>query len=136
MSMRTSTRITAIALLFFNALSAMYGGGSLIYDPSGDFLQMPIELLEHTPFRSYLIPGMILFAVNGVFNLWVGIIGLRRNRQFPWLTMLCGAVLIIWLTIQIIMIRDFFVYAHVPYYLVGLLLVLVGFKLSLQNRST
>ena len=127
--MEKSTRKVAIALLFFNAFSAIFGGASLIFDPSGEFLQMPIDLLEFSPFNNFLIPGIILFTVNGLFNLYVGILGIRKSRIFPSLTILCGLLLTAWITIQIVLIKDFFAPAHLPYYLIGILMFFLGFKL-------
>jgi hypothetical protein len=127
--MAKSTRIIAIGLLFFNGVSAIFGGGGLILDPTGTSMQMPIELLEFSPFDSFLIPGIILFSMNGLFNVYVGILGLRKSRLFPSLTIVCGFLLTSWLTIQIIMIKDFYPPAHLTYYLVGILLMFLGFKL-------
>ena len=127
--MANSTRIFAIVLLFFNAISAMFGGGSLIYDPSGEFLQLPIELIESSPFSNFMIPGIVLFTVNGLFNLFVGILGIRKNIFFPSLTIVCGLLLTAWLTIQIIIIKDFYPPAHLPYFLIGIMMIFLGIKL-------
>ncbi|MGQ8338525.1 hypothetical protein ACUNWD_18355 [Sunxiuqinia sp. A32] len=135
MAKKKSTRIIAISLCFFNGVSALFGGGSLIYDPTGKFLQMPIEFLEHTPFKNFLIPGIILFTVNGLFNVLVGILGIRKNSLFPWLTTLCGLLLTTWLTVQIIMIQQFYAPAHVTYYLAGILLIVTGLQLSIQAKK-
>lgn len=122
-------RIVAIVLLFFNGASAILGGGGLILDPTGVSMQMPIELLDFSPFNSFLIPGIILFTVNGLFNLYVGILGIRKNKMFPSLTILCGSFLTAWLTIQIVIIKDFYPPAHLPYYLIGIMMIFLGFKL-------
>jgi hypothetical protein len=127
--MARSTRIIAIVLLFFNGISAIFGGGGMILDPTGTSMQMPIELLEFSLFDSFLIPGIILFTVNGLFNLYVGVLGIRKSKIFPSLTILCGLLLTSWLTIQIIIIRDFYAPAHLTYYLIGILMIFVGFKL-------
>lgn len=130
--MDKSTRIAAIALLFFNGISAIFGGGCLIYDPSGEFLQLPIDLLDNSGFSDFLIPGIVLFSINGLFNLWVGLYGIRKNKLFPNLTIVCGLCLTIWLTIQIMIIKDFYAPLHVPYYLVGIALIVLGFKLKTE----
>ena len=127
--MTKSTRLVAIVLLFLNGVSAIFGGAGLILDPSGVSMQMPIELLDFSPFNSFLIPGIILFTVNGLFNLYVGILGIRKNNMFPSLTILCGSFLTAWLTIQIVIIKDFYPPAHLPYYLIGIMMIFLGFKL-------
>lgn len=55
-----------IFLLAFLGLGAIFGGGALIISPTGELLRMPLAMLEKSPFSSYLIPGIILFAVLGV----------------------------------------------------------------------
>ncbi len=134
-NMNKNTRLTAIVFLLFNALSAMYGGGSLIYDPSGELLGMPIEFLEKSPFKSFLIPGIILFTVNGLFNLLVAILGIVKSKLFPDLTILCGVLLVGWLSVQIMIIKAFSLMAHGPYYLVGIILIFVGYKLRVEERQ-
>ena len=133
--MKRSTRITAVIILFFNAVSAMFGGSGLMLDPTGAAMQMPIEFLKDSPFENFLIPGIILFSVNGLFNLFVGILGLRKKKLFPVLTILCGLFLIGWLSIQIMIIKDFYAPLHVPYYSVGILLIILGFILKKQSGS-
>jgi hypothetical protein len=127
--MAKSTRIIAIILLFFNGVSAIFGGGGLILDPTGASMQMPIEFLASSPFNNFLIPGIILFSVNGLFNLFVGILGIRKNAMFPSLTIVCGLLLTAWLTVQIVIIKDFYAPLHLTYYLIGILLMFLGFKL-------
>ena len=127
--MAKSTRIIAIILLFFNGVSAIFGGGGLILDPTGASMQMPIEFLVSSPFNNFLIPGIILFSVNGLFNLFVGILGIRKNAMFPSLTIVCGLLLTAWLTVQIVIIKDFYAPLHLTYYLIGILLMFLGFKL-------
>ena len=38
---------------------------------NGEPLRMPQTLLQYSPFHSYLIPGIILFVVNGLMSLLV-----------------------------------------------------------------
>ena len=48
--MKAFLRVTAIIILFINAIGALWGGGGFIYDPSGTYMQMPEGLLEPSPF--------------------------------------------------------------------------------------
>jgi hypothetical protein len=67
-----------LILLFFQALSAIFGGGALVLDPSGGLLQMPLELLQHSPFPNYFLPGLFLLVVLGVVPL-ITFIGLPKT---------------------------------------------------------
>jgi hypothetical protein len=55
-------------LLSFLSLGALFGGAALMLSPSGKLLGgLPISILAHSPFSDFLIPGMILFLVLGLF---------------------------------------------------------------------
>lgn len=58
------------SLQAINGLSGLLGGYMLITDPSGEDLGLNPELLQNLPFRNYLIPGIILFFLIGVANVW------------------------------------------------------------------
>ncbi len=61
-----------IFLLSFLGLSAFGGGLTLIISPSGKLLGgLPLSLLENSPFDNFLIPGIILFIILGVFPLFI-----------------------------------------------------------------
>ena len=61
-------RIIHFILLGFLGLSAIGGGSALIISPSGKLLGgLPLSILEHSPFANFLIPGIILFFVLGIF---------------------------------------------------------------------
>ncbi len=64
----TTVRNFHLFLLGFLGLSAIGGGGALIISPSGKLLGgLPLSLLQHSPFSNFLIPGIILFVVLGLF---------------------------------------------------------------------
>jgi hypothetical protein len=94
-------RILAVGLLLFNALGAIYGGVLLIADPTGESLHLPTQLLRHSIFQSYLIPGIILVIFNGVFSLIVAFLTILKHRQHPKLIMYQGIILAGWLMVQI-----------------------------------
>jgi hypothetical protein len=55
-----------VILLAFLGVGALGGGAVLIVSPSGDMFGMPVSILSHSPFRSFLIPGLVLFSVLGI----------------------------------------------------------------------
>jgi Kef-type K+ transport system membrane component KefB len=92
------------ALIFFQAASGLFGGAALMLDPTGSSLQMPNSLLEDSPFGDYLIPGIILFFVLGVFPSIV-CYGLLRREKWSWLgALLVGIALVIWIGTEIAMV--------------------------------
>ena len=128
-------RVIAIILLLFNAISALFGGWVLISDPSGETLEMPLRFLEHSPFENFLVPGIILFITNGLFSLLFAVMAFLKFMNYSWLVIFQGFILVGWLIIQIIMIRDFYGPLHVPYFSVGILLIATGWILARQDQA-
>lgn len=122
-------------MLIFLGISAIFGGAGLMSDPSGEALRMPLEFLENTPFRDFLIPGIILFTFNGILSLTFAVLTILKVKGYAWFIIFEGCVLTIWLTVQIIMIRQFYPPLHIPYYLVGLLLILTGSLLARKEKG-
>ncbi len=93
-----------MALILFQGVSGIFGGGALILDPSGAILQMPLSILEGSPFKTFLFPGIILFLVLGIFpaiiffGLW------RRKRQALTGAMFIGPALLAWIGVEITMV--------------------------------
>lgn len=96
----------AIALLLFNGAGAVYGGCALILVPDGRLMGMDTMLLKHSPFHDFLIPGIILFVFNGLSSLSVMVLALLRARNYYHYILCQGVVLLGWLIIQILMIRN------------------------------
>lgn len=106
-----------ISLLLLLAVGALYGGGALVADPSGGLLDMPVSLLAGSPFGDYLVPGLILLVLLGIFplvvawGLWfrpawarVGV----SEVDAAWLAALfVGVSLIVWILVQMTILRFF-----------------------------
>jgi hypothetical protein len=121
-------RLPAIFLLLVLAANALGGGWLLITDPGGGSIGISIELLEGTPFDDYLVPGIILFIVNGLLSVAAATMTAKKVRHYPWFIMLQGCVLIGWLTGELILNGDFFdPVLHYSLYAVGILLIASGF---------
>lgn len=112
-------RICSLVLLAFNGIGALYGGTMLIADPTGGTMQMPLSLLEHSPFRSYLIPGIVLLLVNGFLSMATIIVLLRRHPWAAWLVMVQGTLLSGWILVQLAMLRVFYPPLHLTMLVVG-----------------
>lgn len=104
-------------LLILLAVDAIVGGVLLIADPAGGLLGMPVSLLEGSPFRDYLLPGLILFGLLGVVPLAV-VAGVwfrprwayvqRLGMHGAWLAAIgVGAALIVWILVQMTILRFF-----------------------------
>lgn len=126
-------RWAAIVLLAFLALSAIAGGVPMIANPYGNPVGMPQSLLRTTPFHSYLAPGILLLAFNGLLALWCfWEVWARRTGYGAW-TAFQGIVLLVWLTVECLMLR-IVVWPHYLYGAVGLALLIAGIVLTTETK--
>ena len=118
-------RTTAIILLIFNGISAVFGGGALMNDSTGGILNMPVEMLQYSPFTNFFIPGLILFTIIGLGSLFAGIIVIMKLRGYPFMVIFMGFALSIWISVQILYLKDVH-YLHIIYGLLGIILIILG----------
>lgn len=133
--MRKSAHILAVLILIFNGIAACFGGWMLITSPDGSSLGMTTGLLEYSPFTDFLIPGIVLFTVIGLFSLVSSYLVVRQVTRYSFLVILMGLILIGWIVVQAIMIQTVN-YLHVIFVSAGLLLVASGLLLRKQNIVT
>jgi len=119
-----------ILLLAFNGIGAIYGGGSLMIHPDGSGLRLDPALLTHSPFRDFIIPGLVLFVVNGLCSLVIMLLSATHYRGYDRYTTLQGVLLLGWLAIQIVLIRTLDI-MHMVMALTGI--GLVGCGMAMQK---
>jgi hypothetical protein len=91
----------AIAIEVLTAIAAIPVGLSLMTDPTGAGMGMPSEWIAGSVFQTYLVPGIYLFAMNGIGMLVVAALSVLRHWTAPWLTGVLGTGLVIWITVQL-----------------------------------
>lgn len=128
-------RIAVIILLLITGLNALATGYGFMADPTGQVLGMTTEYLQFSPFETFLIPGIILFCVMGVFSTVAAIMAIKQKKCYPVLTIVEGCFLTGWIVIQIMMVRDFN-WLHGTFLGVGLILILFGKKLRDKRGLT
>ena len=134
--MEKALRILCICMTLLLGLLAMGGGIMLIIDPSGKSMQFSLTLIENTPFTNYLIPGIILTVLVGLFSLVVGILIIKKYKHYPLLMILLAGILIGWLTIELIINIEFWwPEMHISLYAMSLLLILTGGWLKVKVKA-
>lgn len=93
---RPGSVIALLVLAAVQAAGAIGGGVGLVRDPVNN-IGMPVSLLEGTPFKDYLVPGLILLIVVGLFSLLVFGALLVRWKPAWWLSLASGGGLCIWI---------------------------------------
>jgi hypothetical protein len=81
-------------------VSGVVGGRQFMLVPSGNIIGLSTTLLHGSPFESFLLPGIILFTVLGVYPLVV-LYGLYHGTPWAWpATLSVGVALITWVLIE------------------------------------
>jgi len=108
-----------VIMVAFLAVGAIYGGVSLMNDPSGETIKLSGKLLEGTIFSNYLIPGVILFLTLGFFPLFlvfplifkprwpvIDILNIYKSYHWSWTyTLYTAIMLIIWIDVQVLILK-------------------------------
>jgi hypothetical protein len=89
-----------LVLTALQAAGAIGGGAGLVQDPVNN-IGMPLSVLDGSPFKDYLIPGLILLIVVGLFSLLVFVGLLLRWKAAWWLSLASGGGLIIWIIAEV-----------------------------------
>ena len=123
-------RITAIVLLFIVALNALAAGYSFIAEPSGKEIGISTDYLkEPGPFKDYLIPGIILFTVIGIWSIVVVIFAIRKSNHYPFLILTQGCILVGWIAIQLLLVTTFHP-LHLIIGVTGITLIILGWLIN------
>jgi hypothetical protein len=87
------------------ALAAGYG---FMVDPSGKGVGISTDYLNETaPFKDYLIPGIILFVVNGVLSCLIAVWTILKYHYHPVFISLQGCIYVGWIAVQLTMVKIF-----------------------------
>lgn len=122
-------RLTLGSLQVFVGLSGVAGGIGLVSDPSGLNVGMSIEILADTPFSNFLVPGLVLLAINGLGSLLGSFLTLTQRPFAAKAAIALGILLIAWIVIQVYWIG--LVHWLQPLYLgLGILELALGFMLA------
>jgi hypothetical protein len=122
-------RTILFLLVSFIAVTATLSGLMMIGNPDGKAMNLPLSLLETTPFKDYLIPGILLTVLVGCINLLAVFYNLQRSPgRYNWA--IAGGIMIIgWIVVQIILISSL-QWLHVIYLIIGLAIVLIAYQLK------
>jgi len=130
--------ILLVILMIFQAIGAIGGGLALVISPSGKLMQMPLSMLEHSPFPNFLIPGLFLLIVLGFipafecYALWkkpdsAFLTRLNPEKEVHWawsLAFFIGIVLILWIDLEVMFLRAVDI-LHLIYALLGVVIVVL-----------
>ena len=87
-------------LQIFIGMGALSGGLPMILTPNGGSSGLNTDILQNTPFTNFLIPGILLFTINGIGSLVGAYFSLKFKKQTGFFGIFLGIALIIWIITQ------------------------------------
>jgi hypothetical protein len=117
--------IIAIVGLFLLGLGALAGGLALVSQPDGSVMGFDVALLSGSPFSDYLLPGLILGGIFGIGSLVVAVMGMRRSRLAPFLAFTIGVAQMIWIVVQLGIIKEVS-FLHPVCFVIGLVIAVAA----------
>lgn len=125
-----ATRRTVVGLHLFNAVSAVGGGIALIVGGLG----VPTDLLRHTPFESFVIPGIFLAVVIGGTALLGATALLAHWRRALVISAAAGLVMVGWIAGETVLVEGFS-WLQGLYLLTGAITLVASIRLFQAERS-
>lgn len=111
------------------AFTSLISGLILISYPDGNVLQMSVDLLKTSPFKNFLIPGIVLTILVGGINLLAVFFNMQRNaNRYDW-ALAGGVVTCGWVLAQMLLINTFF-WLQFVYLGIGILMILIAYQLK------
>lgn len=102
------TRASLLALLGFVALTSIAGGAVMVAgtwfgaDSLGipPEMRLPPDLLQGSPFNTYLVPGLLLSLIIGGVHVAGFILLIGHHRLAPFAAAVAGYSILIWIFVQ------------------------------------
>lgn len=127
---------TIFRLLFgihlFVGIGAIFGGLAAIINPEKP-LGITVESLKNSPFSNYLIPGIILFTIIGIGNIFSAFMTLFKSKFQGYISSVFGWALVIWIVVQCIMFEAV-VFLHVLFFTIGVIVAVLAAIILFKHR--
>lgn len=119
-------------LHMFVGVGALAGGYAAIINPQEPF-GMSAMYLKNSPFTSFLIPGIILFTVIGLGNIFSAIAMCFKFRYQGYLSSVFSWALVIWIIVQCIMLNAI-AFLHILFFIIGLIKAALSIIILLDKK--
>jgi len=113
-------------------LGAVLGGLAAIINPN-EPLGMPVEVLKNSIFINYLIPGIILFTVIGIGNLFSAFMFKFKSKFQGCISSVFSWALVIFIVVQCI-ILNLVAFPHILFFIIGLIQAILSMFILFEQR--
>ncbi len=122
-------RMLLTILLFFVAVTSLISGVIIMLYPDGSVMQMSTELLKTSPFKTFLIPGIVLTLFVGGSSVIAFVLNIRKHiRRYEW-AIVAGLMTCGWVLVQMLLINALF-WLQFVYLGIGIVMMLIAYQLK------
>lgn len=122
-----------IALHLFVGIGALFGGVAAIMNPHNP-LGMSAGYLKNGPFKDYLIPGIILFTIIGLGNLFSALMFYYKSNFQGYISSVFSWALAIWIVVQCIVLGAV-AFPHVLFFSIGIIQAALSASILFEKRQ-
>lgn len=115
------------------AIGAIPAGYLFLIAPDGSKMGMTVDALSGSPFSNFLIPGIFLFTVNGVFNLAAAVLSFKKYKYAPIIGIGLGLALLIWVSVQVYSI-GLSHFLQPIYFIIGIIEIILSAWILKRNK--
>ena len=134
MNRHKTIRSISIFWSLFIGIGALWGSAMMFIDPSGKMwwgMNLLLPYIQKLPyedvfFQNFVFPGIALLCANGITNFISFILVYQKRRHAALSVMLCGIILMLWITVQFFVFP--FNFLSTAYFIFGLLQTWTGYK--------
>ncbi len=116
-------------LLSFIAVTATLSGLLMISKPDGGLINLSPSLLDGTPFKNFLVPGILLAVIVGGANLLAVVFNMQLHPNRYYWAMAGGIIISGWIVMQMILINAVY-WLHFLYLVIGIIIILLAHRLK------
>lgn len=132
--MKIFLKILNITLLIITGLNALIAGFLLFIKPDGSAMGMSVEYLKYSPFKSYFVPGIVLFIFIGVSSIYTAILWFLNRNNAPGFSIVQAMLLGGWILIQVQMLKDIN-FLHITVFSIAVILFVSGILYRKHNKG-
>lgn len=130
--MRNTVKIILLVLLGFVASTSVFSGLAICLNPDGSTLQLDPEVLRHTVFRDFMIPGLILLIIVVGSSLAGALSIVFDHPSSQGWVLAAGIILVGWIAGQVVLIRTYH-FLQLVYLITGILVA--GFSFFIKPTT-
>jgi len=109
-------------------ITSLLSGLQMISNPEGGTFNLQVNLLGGTPFKNFMVPGLILTSFVGSVNL-IAVLYTIQSHPCRFIWSIAGGILIcIWSLVELILIFPF--WQHFISLTMGVLIIVLAYRLK------